>query len=128
MITPDSAQHIHWELSRKDKLAISRAVFEGNTDLFTILRALIIREAEVEDPNVARELKDYPVFDPNRVPVVPENLDAKDAAAYLGKSQSTLYRWRQEKSGPPWVPVAGRPLYKKSKIDLWLEQGGDKAK
>jgi predicted DNA-binding transcriptional regulator AlpA len=46
----------------------------------------------------------------------------------LGKSRSTLARWRREGSGPPYIRVGKSPRYKWADVLAWLErqrgQGG----
>ena len=51
-----------------------------------------------------------------------ENLTTSELAEYLRlDSIRTPMRWRQHRTGPPWVKAGGRVLYRKSDVDAWLE-------
>lgn len=51
----------------------------------------------------------------------PSLLDSKTVAAYLRVSEATLCRMRQDRSGPPFITVRGRPRYRRIAIDRWIE-------
>ena len=52
-------------------------------------------------------------------------LTESKAAHYLGKSISTLRRWRWLRIGPPWCKPPGTkaPLYLESDLEAWIESG-----
>ncbi len=41
---------------------------------------------------------------------------------YLNKSQSTLYRWRIQGTGPQYYQIGGMVYYLKNDIDDWLNK------
>lgn len=47
-------------------------------------------------------------------------LDSRTVASYLSVSEATLCRMRQDRSGPPFVSVRGRPRYRQSAVDDWI--------
>ena len=47
-------------------------------------------------------------------------LSSREAAAALHVSPGTLVRWRREKTGPPYVQMGGRIMYRPSAIQQWL--------
>jgi Helix-turn-helix domain len=55
-------------------------------------------------------------------------LDTRDLAERLtppsgnGPSSRTLERWRSEGSGPAFVKVGRRALYRETDVEQWLEQ------
>ena len=48
-------------------------------------------------------------------------LTPKQAAAELGKTVQTLFRWRQAKKGPPYRIIEGRVQYPTIELRNWLE-------
>lgn len=49
-------------------------------------------------------------------------LDTLAAAKRIGRSPSTLKRWRRRKIGPPYVLTeSGGVLYDQDKLEQWLE-------
>jgi len=48
-------------------------------------------------------------------------LDSKTAAAYLGISEATLCRMRQDGSGPAFIDVRGRPRYRDTALIEWVD-------
>lgn len=51
-----------------------------------------------------------------------ENLTPKEAADYVRHSERTLIRWRNARTGPPWVKTGGKILYRRKDLDAWLER------
>lgn len=49
-------------------------------------------------------------------------LTTTEAASYLRLSPRTLDNWRSRKTGPAYVKLGDRVLYRKSDLDSWLEQ------
>lgn len=49
-----------------------------------------------------------------------ERLSTKEAAEYLGYSESTLETWRTENKGPRFYKPLGKIFYFKDDLDLWL--------
>ena len=51
-------------------------------------------------------------------------LSTPKAAAYLGVSAQTLYRWRTAGTGPAYYrnPVNQRIYYRKEDLDAWLRE------
>ena len=47
-------------------------------------------------------------------------LDSKTVAGYLGISEATLCRMRQDGSGPAFVDVRGRPRYRDTALIEWV--------
>lgn len=55
-----------------------------------------------------------------------DRLRAREAAAYLDVSRSTLTKWRTNGSGPPFHRCGPRLVYYlKSEIDSWLASCDD---
>ena len=50
-----------------------------------------------------------------------EWLTVKETAARLGVHRQTLWGWRRDKIGPPWVRVVGQVRYYVADIEKWLE-------
>lgn len=48
------------------------------------------------------------------------------AAAYIGISARTLYRWKAKGIGPVSRKMGGLVRYRQEDLDMWLE-GGDRA-
>ncbi|WP_202233248.1 helix-turn-helix transcriptional regulator [Actinacidiphila reveromycinica] len=48
----------------------------------------------------------------------------RDAATYLGISESTLYVWRHRRIGPPSFRLGprGRVVYRRSALEGWLNE------
>lgn len=52
----------------------------------------------------------------------PEVLTTKQAAAFLGVTFDTLYRWRTEKIGPPYLELGPRTIqYPLEKLKAWRD-------
>ncbi len=51
----------------------------------------------------------------------PELWTQKEAARRLGRSVYTLERWRREGTGPPWVKIRNRPMYRPAEVRRWIE-------
>ena len=49
-----------------------------------------------------------------------ELMNAREAAAKLGIHPSTLARWRSEGSGPKYVRMGARLMYRESAIEQWI--------
>jgi hypothetical protein len=52
----------------------------------------------------------------------PEAMSAAEAARYLGVSYITLHNWRKKGYGPVYYWAGGLIKYRKSDIDLWIEE------
>jgi hypothetical protein len=57
-------------------------------------------------------------------------LTSAQLAAQLNRSVVTLERWRRLRSGPPFIRMLGRVVYRQADVDAWLESqrqapGGD---
>ena len=48
-------------------------------------------------------------------------LSEGDCAALLHTSRRSLQRWRQQGTGPPWIRVGKRVLYRREAVLKWLE-------
>ena len=48
---------------------------------------------------------------PIKKPAMPQLVDTRRAAEILGRSASTLKRWRAEGVGPNWIELQGRVSY-----------------
>lgn len=48
-------------------------------------------------------------------------LDSKTVATYLGISEATLCRMRQDGSGPAFIDVRGRPRYRDTALIEWVD-------
>jgi DNA-binding transcriptional MerR regulator len=46
----------------------------------------------------------------------------KEAAERIGISEQTLFRWRRESRGPPYLRVEGRVYYRPKDIDTWIKE------
>lgn len=46
----------------------------------------------------------------------------KELAAYLQVALRTVRHWRSEGTGPKVLWAGGRPRYRKSDVDAWLER------
>lgn len=51
-------------------------------------------------------------------------LTVRDAANYLGISESTLYVWRHRRIGPPSFRLGprGRVMYRRTALDEWVDE------
>ena len=49
-----------------------------------------------------------------------ELMNAREAAAKLGIHPSTLARWRSEDTGPQYVRMGARLMYRESAIEQWI--------
>ena len=47
-------------------------------------------------------------------------MDTREAAAKLRIHPSTLARWRLEGTGPKYVRLGGRLMYRESAIEQWI--------
>ena len=48
-------------------------------------------------------------------------LDSREVAAYLKVSESTLSRWRTDRTGPPFLRLGGGVIrYRLDAVDAWL--------
>lgn len=47
-------------------------------------------------------------------------LKSRQVAEMLGVSQPTLSRWRDSRTGPPWINVCGNPRYRATDIEAWI--------
>ena len=54
-----------------------------------------------------------------------EFLTIRELAVYLRVSVKTLYRWRHVGSGPPAHVFGGQLRYRRTDLELWLEQSRD---
>lgn len=48
-------------------------------------------------------------------------LDSREVATYLKVSESTLSRWRADRTGPPFVRMGTIARYRLDAVDAWLE-------
>jgi len=46
---------------------------------------------------------------------------AKDAAQYLGLTESTIAKWRMTGFGPRHIKAGSRVLYDRADLDAWIE-------
>lgn len=61
------------------------------------------------------------VDNPKRTPLDPIR-NEPDAAAYLGKSRTTLRQWRYRGVGPTWIRTSTRSVaYRQSALDAWID-------
>ncbi len=51
---------------------------------------------------------------------LPDALLTEEAAPLVGKSPSTLKRWRMRPGGPPYLKVGGCILYPRGELMKWL--------
>lgn len=51
-----------------------------------------------------------------------ELMDTKELAELLGLNEMTLYNWRREGKGPPYIRVGRRIRYKRADVDEWLQK------
>jgi predicted DNA-binding transcriptional regulator AlpA len=56
----------------------------------------------------------------------PDFYTVKELEEILSVSRTTLYDWRQEGIGPPWIKVSGTIRYPKSGFQEWLEEETDR--
>lgn len=49
-------------------------------------------------------------------------LDSKSVATFLGVSEATLCRMRQDRSGPAFIDVRGRPRYREAALAAWVDE------
>jgi excisionase family DNA binding protein len=54
--------------------------------------------------------------------VLPELLSLKELARYLGVPPSTVYYWRNQRTGPPGFRIGKQLRYRVSEVDAWLRQ------
>jgi predicted DNA-binding transcriptional regulator AlpA len=47
-------------------------------------------------------------------------LNGMDAGTRLGLSPETLYAWRREGKGPPYIRLGRRIMYKVADLDAWM--------
>lgn len=52
----------------------------------------------------------------------PELLTLRELAAYLGVPASTVYYWRQRRTGPRGFRVGKALRYRTSDVEAWLRQ------
>jgi predicted DNA-binding transcriptional regulator AlpA len=60
-----------------------------------------------------------------------ENLRPRDAAQYLGVSESLLAKLRmrdRREIGPTFIKISGCILYRRSDLDAWLDQNAVEVK
>lgn len=48
-------------------------------------------------------------------------LTIKEVAAQFGFNRRTLYRWRSEKTGPPYFRLGGAVRYREDELNAWIE-------
>ena len=54
-------------------------------------------------------------------PILGDYLSEDEAARELGyRHKRTLWRWRSQGNGPPYVRVGQRVMYRRSSIATWL--------
>ena len=53
---------------------------------------------------------------------LPNLLTTAQAAEYLGRVPQTLYNWRSQRKGPPWIEVAGGIRYNAETLRAWLKE------
>ena len=58
-------------------------------------------------------------FDPGAVPVPPRHLTPAELAARWRVSPRTLERWRVNGTGPCWLKLCGRVVYRQEDVDLF---------
>ena len=44
-----------------------------------------------------------------------------EAGRIIGRSPRTMARWRREGTGPAYINIQGRPMYRRHDIALWIE-------
>lgn len=49
-------------------------------------------------------------------------LDSREVATYLKVSESTLSRWRTERTGPPFLRMGAITRYRLDAVDVWLAE------
>jgi hypothetical protein len=49
-------------------------------------------------------------------------LTEEDVAALAGADISTVRNWRSQRSGPPFVKIGRRPLYRMESFQRWLKE------
>ena len=50
------------------------------------------------------------------------NLNAVEAAEFLGLSVQTLANWRHRRTGPPYIKIGGRIVYRWPDLNEFLEK------
>jgi predicted site-specific integrase-resolvase len=55
--------------------------------------------------------KNKTVGDKTAIVEIPKLVDTREAANILGRSATTLKRWRHEGIGPNWIEIEGRVSY-----------------
>ena len=50
-----------------------------------------------------------------------ERFNHKEAAAYLGIADQSLYNWRSQRRGPDYVLMGSKIMYLKSDLDKFIE-------
>jgi len=50
-----------------------------------------------------------------------ERFNHKEAAAYLGIAQQTLYNWRNQRRGADYLRIGSKIIYLKSDLDKFIE-------
>jgi predicted DNA-binding transcriptional regulator AlpA len=53
--------------------------------------------------------------------ISPLGLVTKQVAERLGLQEDTIYRWRNQKVGPPYYKIRNTIYYKPEDIDAWIE-------
>ena len=51
-----------------------------------------------------------------------KSLTEKEVAHIIGRSCSTLQRWRAAHIGPKWYRMGGRIMYREADLYLWQQQ------
>lgn len=49
-------------------------------------------------------------------------MSPKELSEYLGKTEMTLSRWRDNKEGPSFIKLGGRYHYSSDGVDKWIEK------
>ena len=44
-----------------------------------------------------------------------------EAGRIIGRAPRTMARWRREGTGPAYINIQGRPMYRRRDIALWIE-------
>jgi excisionase family DNA binding protein len=61
-----------------------------------------------------------------RINGVDEYLTEAEVAELLKVSVGTVRRWRRESIGPPVLWAGGRPRYRRSDVDAWLQRENER--
>ena len=64
---------------------------------------------------------------PRKQPEPDPLLTTEDVCDLLGVPVTTLYKWRERKSGPKGFKVGKRIRWRRSEINRWLAEQGDTA-